>query len=247
MLAALLLSLVQAAPAVAGQPVGAEAAAAPRGPHSGRLFISPMGEPFRPQNRNDDGLADWFRQADLNHDGRLTLEEMQRDAGRFFALLDLNHDGEIDPDELQHYEDFIAPEIRTAERFDLGPAESGGTRGREGRSGREGGHGGRRGGGDTQSSSRAFSHSSAAGQRDGATRFGLLDLPEPVLAADADFNGGVSLAEFRTAAQQRFMALDLDHKGFLTLPDLERIRPAPPPTPEKSESDFDESSGSPSR
>ena len=35
-----------------------------------------MGEPFRPKDRADDGLADWFMQADRNHDGRLTLDEL---------------------------------------------------------------------------------------------------------------------------------------------------------------------------
>ena len=31
-----------------------------------RMFISPMGEPFRPKSRDDDALADWFGQADRN-------------------------------------------------------------------------------------------------------------------------------------------------------------------------------------
>ncbi len=65
----------------------------------------------------------------------------------------------------------------------------------------------------------------------GAGRFGLLDLPEPVVSADANFNRGVSLAEFRSAAVQRFMALDLDHHGYLTLAGLATIQPAPPAAP----------------
>ncbi len=72
-----------------------------------------MGEPFRPNGRDDDGLADWFRQADSNHDGQLTIEEMQKDAERFFALLDVNHDGEIDPDEITRYENVVVPEIQS--------------------------------------------------------------------------------------------------------------------------------------
>ena len=62
----------------------------------------------------------------------------------------------------------------------------------------------------------------------GAGRFGLLDLPEPVVSADSNFNRGVSVTEFRQAAAQRFLALDLDHHGYLTLAGLEVIRPAPP-------------------
>jgi hypothetical protein len=194
------------------------------------MFISPMGEPFRPGGRDDDTLADWFRQADRDHDGRLTLDEMQLDAARFFALLDLNHDGEIDPDEITHYENAVAPEISGGPHLDLAGAEGGGRRG--GRGGRHHGDG--------------SGFRSNGGESDrGAARFGLLDLPEPVASADADFNRGVSLKEFRDAAGQRFLALDLDHRGYLTLAGLEMIRPAPPPEPNKPET-VNESEGDPS-
>jgi hypothetical protein len=56
---------------------------------------------------------------------------------------------------------------------------------------------------------------------------GLLNMSEPVTTADANFNRGISLQEFRTAAEKRFAALDLDHRGSLSLDALERIRPAP--------------------
>jgi Ca2+-binding EF-hand superfamily protein len=185
-----------------------------------------MGEPFRANSRDDDTLADWFEQADKNRDGRLTLEEMQADADRFFALLDVNHDGEIDPDEITRYENVVAPESRAGEHFSSLLDEANPER--------QSGRGGHR---------RAASGPTAGFIRggddphQGAGRYGLLDLPEPVVAADADFNRGVSLAEFRQAAVQRFLALDLDHKGYLTLAGLETIRPAPPPmanAPEKS-------------
>ena len=176
----------------------------------GRMFISPMGEPFRPKDREDDSLADWFGQADANHDGQLTLAEMQKDADRFFAQLDTNHDGEIDPDEISHYENVVAPDVTSGSSF--GMMEGGG----EGRRGRGHRAGFFRGGDD---------------DHQGAGRFGLLDLPEPVVSADSNFNRGVSQAEFRQAAAQRFIALDVDHHGYLTLPVLETIRPAPPPAP----------------
>jgi Ca2+-binding EF-hand superfamily protein len=86
----------------------------------GRTFISPMGEPFRAATRGDDALADWFRQADRNHDGQITADEMQQDADRFFAILDTNHDGEVDPDETTHYEEVVAPEIRSGRTMLLG-------------------------------------------------------------------------------------------------------------------------------
>ena len=154
--------------------------------------MSPMGEPFRPESRDQSGLAQWFAQADRNHDGQLTLDEMQADADRFFALLDVNHDGEIDPDEIERYETVIAPEISSGAHF-------------------------------------AMASTDAPAQDQGATRYALLNLPEPVTAADTNFNRGVSREEFRQAAAQRFIALDLDHHGYLALSGLQSIRPAPGP------------------
>src|SRR3954468_19652800 len=65
-----------------------------RGPRGG-LFLSPMGEPFRSADPAADNVGAWFAQADADHDGALTLAEMQADAARFYATLDVNHDGEI--------------------------------------------------------------------------------------------------------------------------------------------------------
>lgn len=217
-----LAAAVQASAAAAAPPASAIR-------HRG-MFISPMGEPFRSSSRDDDTLANWFRQADQDHDGRLTLEEMQQDAERFFSVLDVNHDGEIDPDEITHYENIIAPEISSGPHFEVvssaGAAPEGG--GRRGSGGHHRGGGAHHGGGGG-----GFRNNSGGEFDRGAARFGLLDLPEPVASADANFNRGVSLAEFRDAAGQRFLALDLDHHGYLTLAGLEMIRPAPPPEPNK--------------
>ena len=213
------LILLASAAQVPAASLPATPAIAPR--HWTRMFISPMGEPFRPNGREDDALADWFNQADRNHDGQLTLEEMQQDSERFFGALDTNHDGEIDPDEITHYETVVAPEVTSGSSFgmmDAGASREGGGGG--GRHHRGGGGGG-------------FFRGADNDQHQGAGRFGLLDLPEPVVSADSNFNRGVSLTEFRQAAAQRFMALDIDHHGFLTLAALETIRPAPPAAPKK--------------
>ena len=45
----------------------------------------------------------------------------------------------------------------------------------------------------------------------------------------------VARVAIRQAAGQRFLALDLDLHGYLTLPDLQRIRPAPPPEPNRND------------
>lgn len=235
LLASLLLSLAQAtAPAAAQVTPTAPISPAFVSRHGGRLFISPMGEPFRPKSREDDGLADWFHQADRNHDGRLTLDEMQQDADRFFALLDVNHDGEIEPDEITRYEQVVAPEVQSGEHFDLASSNASDP---ETAAQGQGGHGGRGHRGESGSGSRGkgFFRNRDADEHQGAGRYGLFDLPEPVIAADTDFDRGVSLKEFRGAAHQRFLALDLDHKGYLTLDGLETIRPAPPAAPKAPE------------
>ena len=48
----------------------------------------------------------------------------------------------------------------------------------------------------------------------------LLYIPQPVISADADFNRGVSLAEFRHTAGQRFLLIDRNHDGRLSRDEL---------------------------
>lgn len=183
------------------------------GRHFGRPFLSPMGEPFRASAPGGDALADWFHQADRNRDGFLTADEMQADAARFFALLDANHDGEIDPDEVTRYETVLAPEVQgePAAMLARKPGEN---------SGQDvdpdpGGDGSEISGGGSSGPQ-------------GAGRFALLNIPEPVASADANLNRGVSLDEFRRAALDRFQLLDTSHSGRLDLAQLEALRPAPP-------------------
>ena len=138
-------------------------------PANGRAFMSPMGEPFFPNAAGSDGMATWFAQADLNHDGTVTSDELTADADRFFKRLDTNNDGEIDPDEITHYEETIQAK---------------------------------------------------------SYRYSLLNIPEPVMSAESDFNRGVSIEEFRRAASKRFQLLDLNHTGRLTLAGLQTVREA---------------------
>jgi hypothetical protein len=97
----------QAAPTPAPPPPAASQAE--DGSHGARLFISPMGEPFRADHDPQDI---WFDRADTNHDGALSHDEFSKDAARWFATLDRRHDGEIDPDDIEYYESVLAPEIR---------------------------------------------------------------------------------------------------------------------------------------
>lgn len=211
------------------------AAAAPSGPvvvtgYAWAPFISPMGEAFRSHSATDDTLADWFQQADRNHDAMLTQDEMVADAERFFATLDLDHDGQIEPEELVRYEWQLAPEIqvnakRKRGRGELAPAKSGGDDPSLGDS--PGDDQGRQSKRDRH---RQDANSDLDGGPQGAARYALLNIPEPVAAADADFNRAITVAEFRQAAIERFRLLDRQRQGKLT---LEGLRSLLPPLPAK--------------
>ena len=182
--------------------------------HAWAPFISPMGEPFRARTADDDTLTKWFVLADRNRDGMITSSEMLADADRFFATLDANHDGQIDPDELVQYEWEIAPDIQLMSRTRPAPGHS-----MLGASDRGGRHPGKIAEDDD-----AAPH--APGGLQGAARYGLLNLPEPVAAADADFNRSITLGEFRQAAIARFALLDGARAGGLRLAQLQALRPA---------------------
>lgn len=208
-IAALLLPLL----AAAAQPVppGNQVLVTGR---AGIPFISPMGEPIRARTPGEDTLRRWFAQADRNHDGVLTPNELVADADRFFAILDTNHDGQIDPEELIHYEWQVAPEIQVNSKMRRArpagaPAEEPKDEDKRRRGGRDRG---------------------ADYGPQGAARYALLNIPEPVAAADADLNRAVSLQEFRQAALDRFALLDRAHAGRLSLQQLEAMLP-PPETP----------------
>jgi hypothetical protein len=161
-------------------------------------FVSPMGEPFRARTTADDTLANWFRQADQNHDGALTVEEMQADAGRFFAALDHDQNREIEPQELVHYEWETAPEIQVNSKTRRAPGEPKPTK--------------------------AQARQREKNTLQGAARYALLNIPEPVAAADADFDRGITPGEFREAAVTRFRLLDSKGLGRITLAELQAIR-----------------------
>lgn len=177
-------------------------------------FISPMGEPFRARSAEDVPFARWFYQADSNRDGSLTVAEMQADAERFFATLDSDRDGEIGPEEIVIYESDIAPEVQVNTRWKRSKQALA-----EEKPARDGVRGWK--------ADRNVDGYQLHG-RQGAARYGLLNLPQPVAAADTDFNRGTSLEEFRRAAAQRFQLLDSQSLNRLTLPELALLLPARP-------------------
>jgi hypothetical protein len=163
-----------------------------------RVFISPMGEPFRRGTEPGEPIERWFAGADTDNDGALTVTEFQADAMRFYATLDVNSDGEIAPDEIIRYETQVAPEVQMGMRLRVALD-------RNGRPVRQ------------------------PRQRPGEGPYGmgsqaLLAIPQPVISADADLNRGVSPAEFRHTAGQRFLLIDRNRDGRITRDEL-----APPP------------------
>jgi Ca2+-binding EF-hand superfamily protein len=180
-------------------------------------FVSPMGEPFRSRSRDDDPFARWFHQADANRDGMLTVEEMRADGERFFGRLDANEDGRIDSEERMTYESQIAPEVQSNSQWKRTRQEMAAEAHSRNDSDRR--------------DRRRWDKNIDGYQLDGlqgAARYGLLNLPEPVSGADADFDRVVSLDEFRRAASYRFQLLDSDRSGRLTLKQLEALVPSRP-------------------
>ena len=50
----------------------------------------------------------------------------------------------------------------------------------------------------------------------------MINAPEPVAAADTQFDGRITKAEFAAAADRRFVLLDKNSTGYLTLASLPR-------------------------
>jgi len=162
----------------------------------GPIFISPMGEPFH----GDGGLSGaelWFRKADANRDNRITPQEFEADALRFFATLDTDHDGEIGPDEVEHYESDVAPEIRVMSTY--GDPEL------------------------AKSDDDGNVTPPPYPTRLGAGRYGFLDSPEPVITADVNFDRAITRSEFAQTALKRFKQLDTNGDGVITRDDLPKL------------------------
>lgn len=203
------VALVLSVSASAQEPRRIPPGGMPPGP--GRLFVSPSGEVFR-SGEGVRPIEAWFTQADADRDGALTYAELRADFARAFASFDTDGDGEIEPDEVARYETEVLPEMG---RFGFRPG-AGGFRPamRQGRLDRDRGGGGarRRGGGGNWA------------MMAGAARFGLLPITHPLMEADADFNRGVTRAEFDAAAGRRFNQLNVSGSGRVTLDDLRALR-----------------------
>lgn len=201
-----ILFTILAAQALAGAPPPAGSEMAPAEPatqHVGRpqIFIAPSGETFRAPAGEAYPVARWFAGADANHDGKLTEAEFTADFLRYFAVLDLNHDGVVDSSELERYET-STPELHTG-AFVVDSYDSGGDEGEDG-----------------QKRARSLGSYMGANAPQGAGRFDLLRIPEPVASMDVTLKGRINRQEAQDAAEYRFSLLDDKHRGYLALADL---------------------------
>ncbi|PZU09219.1 EF-hand domain-containing protein [Sphingomonas sp.] len=145
------------------------------------VFLSPMGEPFRGTAGQPYPAAAWFAGADSDHDGAVSRGEFVRDAERFFRTIDLDHDGRITPEEVIAYERDVAPEIALYSRS--------------------------RDYLEVPTHGKPKAGQSNYGGAMGAGRYAWLNVPEPVVSADTDFNRVIDEEEFRQAASRRFDTL----------------------------------------
>jgi hypothetical protein len=180
-------------------------------------FISPCGQPFRAPQGAPYPVADWFKAADKNADGKLDHAEFVADAAAFFAVLDVNNDGALSRHEVTLYEQRVAPEIigariRTswigarlwlAQMDRPGPIDPGGDQPSD----------------DEDKKPPPLDESSQ-----GAAPYGLLGEPEPVLAADLDLNGVITRQNFLKLADMHFKTLDTESRGYLTLATLPKTQ-----------------------
>ncbi len=157
-----------------------------------QLFISPAGKPFRAPAGQPYPVAVWFAEADRNHDGRLTREELRADTEAWFRTLDRNTDGVIDMPEVTRWEEDLVPEITRVAS----------------------------GGGGPRDRRSAVGRNELNTGRLGAAPYSLVNEPHPIRGADTDLSQSVSLAEFRAAADRRFALLDVDGDGAVAFADL---------------------------
>ena len=192
------------------------------------VFISPSGKPFRAPRGAPYPVVDWFKEADRNGDGKISHAEFIADAEAFFRVLDSGHTGVLGPYEIAVYEHRIAPEILGYEYKPTAEAQPPGLFGGRLWRAQFGGIGGAGGGvptsidpggGQSEPDLPKIPHDLDETQQ-GASPSSLFDEPEPVTAADFDFNGKIKKENYLRLADLHFTRLDVDNVGYLTLAKL---------------------------
>jgi hypothetical protein len=177
------------------------------------VFISPCGQPFRAKLGAPYPVGQWFKQVDTNGDGRIDHAEFLADAKAFFEKLDLNGDGVLEPLEVTVYEQRVAPEVLGYRVLvSMGPPGRFRLAQADGMSIDPGGAAAAPDDGPPKV------QVDESGQ--GASPYSFFNEPEPVAAADLQFNGLIRLPSFLKLADGHFNYLDKEGRGYLTLDSL---------------------------
>jgi hypothetical protein len=181
-----------------------------------QIFISPAGEPFRARSDEPFPVSRWFKQADTDADGALSLDEFKADSLRFFRVIDVDKDDHITGYENTRYEKEVAPEIL----FDAGqlasnapPSKVQYERGPLGEAPEVQGSGSRIGMAKTR-------RPSLDTIRRGAGQFSFFNEPQPIRVADHNLDFVVSSEEWTKTAIRRFGQLDLNKDGKIQASEL---------------------------
>jgi hypothetical protein len=194
-------------------------AAPPPRPAPQQIFLSPAGKPFRSAPGAPYPVADWFREADADGNGRLTRAEFIADGERYFHRLDSSRNDQLEADEIDAYEAAV-----------LGPITGRGTLRGAAPAAEEKAAPAAPPPGAPPPGTRPVQMpaSAAAPPRErprqapvrGAGLYALIDIPHPVKAADRDMNARVTAEEWRRVMGGRFDLLDPQRRGDLTLEEL---------------------------
>jgi hypothetical protein len=168
----------------------------------GRLFMSPMGEPYR--SETEPSIVAWFAAADADDDQRLSRAEFVDRANVFFTrVLDANQDGGVTSAESTAFWRLRAPEV-LASRAPAATPRAGPTLGIASNAGSQ-----RR-------------RQERDQPRQGAAVYGILFEAEPVMSCDADMSRRVTAEEFQACANRRFDQIDVDGDGHFTIAESPR-------------------------
>jgi Ca2+-binding EF-hand superfamily protein len=150
----------------------------------------------------------WFDRVDTDHDGKMTLAEMEADAVRQFNVMDLRHDGKVTAAEVAAYRQKVM-----GGRYASISTPEAGVRPRARDDDSEGGEApGERRRRDEESM-----------PKPDASGVMPADRPDPVMSADTDLDGSVTLDEFRAYIHQNFADLDKSHSGSIDKDDLHHL------------------------
>jgi Ca2+-binding EF-hand superfamily protein len=181
--------------------------------------FSPTGEPLVPPQWPLDcaeALGAWFDRLDTAHTGALTLAQLQADAQKQYRLMDLRHDGKVTAEELSkyrlahmggHYLSVSTPGQQNA-MANRDPDETA----------------------EGSDLERAFDDPDRhrkEGDHPPVDAYAALvsDQPDPVMTADTDLDGSVTIEEFRALIAQDFADFDKQHTGVITKAEVQASCP----------------------